>query len=62
MFQKCGNCGAENAAARVQCTSCGCKFEKRKRKLKENIPSTSDVTHTKDLLEKRVYLAIFGFH
>ena len=56
MFQKCGKFGAENASARGQCTSCGCKFEKRKRKLKENMPSTSDVTHMKDLLEKKVYL------
>ena len=56
MFQKCGNCGAENAPGRGQCTFCGCKFEKKKRKLIENMPSTSDVAHTKDLLEKRVYL------
>ena len=56
MFQKCGKCGAENASARGQCTSFGCKFEKRKRKLKENMPSTSDVAHMKDLLEKKVYL------
>lgn len=42
--------------ARGQCTSFGCKFEKRKRKLKENMPSTSDVAHMKDLLEKKVYL------
>ena len=41
-----------------ECSSCGCKFEKKRKKMREKLSSTSDETHIKDMLKKRVCLLL----